>query len=110
MEKRIEEMAKDLCECYVDFDTNLIDIKATSVKLFDKGYRKASEVAEEIFAEIIEALVEERIAEERKANSALEAQDTASYEVYNYAEDKLGTLVTALSLYKKKYTETEGGE
>lgn len=105
-EKQIEEMAKQL---YGNFGLTMPTARNVATYLTDKkGYRKASDVAEEIFAEIIEALVEERIAEERKANSALEAQDTASYEVYNYAEDKLGTLVTALSLYKKKYAE--GGE
>ena len=75
-----------------------------------KGYRKASDVAREIFAEIIEALTEERITEYQKSNSALEAQDTTSYEVYSYAEDKLATIITALKLYKKKYESEEKNE
>ena len=106
-EKQIEEMAFDLCR--IDLCKHLEQeecdattcVHCTAEALYTAGYRKASE----IFEEIIEALTEERIEENRKADSALEAQDTASYEVYSYAEDKLATLVTALSLYKKKYTE-----
>lgn len=122
-EKRIEEMAYEMtqyketvCEriehnnCLLKFHTNAFVnchfCKLAEHLITEKGYRKASE----IFEEIIEALTEERIEENRKADSALEAQDTASYEVYSYAEDKLATLVTALSLYKKKYTEGERGK
>ena len=111
VEKQIEELARSFCglsktlkcsecsyECYQ---------KEYAKKAFEAGYRKASEVVAKIFAEIIEALTDERITEDQKANSALEAQDTASYEVYSYAEDKLATIVLALELYKKKYTEEE---
>ena len=35
----IEEMAKDLCECYVDH-TAIFDAKATAEKMVTKGYRK----------------------------------------------------------------------
>ena len=53
-DEQIEEMAKDLCECYVDYGTDTIDVKATAEKLTIKGYRKASDVAREIFEEIEE--------------------------------------------------------
>lgn len=93
------------CE-YCDLEKELLNRLADLEDKIESGeLRKASDAAEEIFAEIIEALTEERITEEQKANSALEAQDTASYEVYSYAEDKLATIVLALNLYKKKYTE-----
>ena len=98
----------DLCDEYGSLKLNCEDYlryRTMSETFYNAGYRKAPEVAREIVEEIIEALTAERIEEDRKANSALEAQDTASYEVYNYAEDKLGTLVTALSIYKKKYAE-----
>lgn len=112
-DKKIEGMARDLCKhslteyCASGRCQNpncLVNAKALET-LYAKGYRKAFDVAREILKDIIEALVDERIEEERKANSALEAQDTASYEVYSYAEDKLGTLITALNIYKKKCTE-----
>ena len=52
-DKQIEEMANIIAlkafeqAHYVDGDENLADIVAT--ELYEKGYRKASEVAEEIF-------------------------------------------------------------
>lgn len=67
-DKQIEEMAKDICkfgcvctclECeYVklaDDDCACIDVKIAE-GLYNAGYRKASDVAEEIFAEIEECM------------------------------------------------------
>lgn len=60
-EKQIEEMARDLCECYNSDGSCWQDDKPCDLRcdeytnaqyLYDKGYRKASDVAEEIFAEI----------------------------------------------------------
>lgn len=109
-DKQIEEMAKDIedvCEnrgC--NYENGIRDCdKCRAEWLYELGYRKASDVAREIFEEIIEALADEQITEAQKASAALEAQDTLSYEVFNYAEDKLGTIVLALSLCKKKYSE-----
>ena len=61
-EKQIEEMAKDMCEYYYEGtcyqDKKPCDCKCETFTdaqyLYAKGYRKASEVAEEIFAEIEE--------------------------------------------------------
>lgn len=64
-----------------------------------------SEVAKEIFAEIIEGLEEEKRREEQCRNSALESGDLVVAELYDYAADKLDTIITALNLCKKKYTE-----
>ena len=59
-DKQIEEMAKDMCEYYYE-GTCYQDKKPCDCKceiftdaqyLYSKGYRKASDVAEEIFAEI----------------------------------------------------------
>ena len=57
-EKQVEEMAKDLCECYVDYSTDTIDVKATAEKLTAKGYCKVSDVARETIAEAIKVLKE----------------------------------------------------
>ena len=60
-DKQIEEMARDLCECYNCDGTCYQDKKPCDLKcdeytnaqyLYSKGYRKASEVAREIFEEI----------------------------------------------------------
>lgn len=51
-DKRIEEMAKDLASSIVwqDLydDEVTVDTKATSVKMRDKGYRRISEVVDEV--------------------------------------------------------------
>ena len=68
-DKQIEEMAKDVCELYKDFgsceacDAELdIDGEPCIHECFAKafynaGYRKASDLAEEIFAEIWRAVI-----------------------------------------------------
>ena len=63
-EKQIEEMAKTLCSDYgeckycickkVESETNVCTVESDCEELYNAGYRKASEVAEEIFAEIWE--------------------------------------------------------
>ena len=70
-DKQIEEMAQDVCELYKDFgsceacDAELdIDGEPCIHECFAKafynaGYRKASEVAEEIFGEIEQLYMEE---------------------------------------------------
>ena len=65
-EKQIEEMARDICEHYNSDGTCYHDGKPCDFKcegftdaqyLYEKGYRKASDVAEEIFAEIEEYML-----------------------------------------------------
>lgn len=52
----IEEMANDLNDCITEFVTDTLDVyiddEATAQKMFDKGYRKQSEIVKEIFDEI----------------------------------------------------------
>ena len=58
-EKQIEEMAKTMCNCYdsgnCKMHGHLCDLKCISgfnaLGLYNAGYRKASEVAREIFEE-----------------------------------------------------------
>ena len=72
-EKQIEEMARDLCECYNCDGTCYQDDKPCDLKcdeytnaqyLYAKGYRKSTDLAEEIFAEIDE-IFERQIYESR---------------------------------------------
>ena len=62
-DKQIEEMARDICECYNCDGTCYQDDKQCDLRcdeytnaqyLYHKGYRKASDVAREIFEEIEE--------------------------------------------------------
>lgn len=52
----VEEMANDLNDCITEFVTDTLDVyvddEATAQKMFDKGYRKQSEIVKEIFDEI----------------------------------------------------------
>ena len=88
-DKQISEMAKDLCECYVDYDSGTIDIKSTSERLFAKNYRKQSDVAREIFEEI-----------EKTAMSKIDTD--LSIAVLNDTY-----YIEAIDELKKKYTESE---
>ena len=97
-DKQIEEMAHDMCEyyyegtCYQDkkpCDCKC-DIFTDAEYLYGKGYRKASDLAEEIFAEIERALNLSKC----YGNSGI------------YFEKDIETDIAEL---KKKY-ESEGGE
>ena len=66
MNKQIEEMAKTLCEDYGECKKctlsnpeceNPCMISEDCERLYNQGYRKASEVAREIFAEIEKAIL-----------------------------------------------------
>lgn len=89
-EAEIKEMAKITCgsdkDCFMCPAQSPCYLKTSAKRLYEKGYRKASEVAEEIFAEI-----------ERIANMDYQTP--------------LGTWVTIrkdlFSELKKKYTESE---
>lgn len=55
-ENQIEKMASDINDCITEFITDTLDVyvddEATAQKMFDKGYRKQSEIIKEIFDEI----------------------------------------------------------
>ena len=64
-DKQIEEMAKDLCECYNCDGTCYQDDKPCDLKcdeytnaqyLYEKGYRKSSDIAREIIADFREMI------------------------------------------------------
>lgn len=99
--KQIEEMARDLCECYNCDGTCYQDDKPCDLRcdeytnaqyLYKKGYRKASDVAEEIFAEI-------------EATSSYSIDECNGRKIYS---TKIYT-ISALKLaeLKKKYKESE---
>lgn len=59
--KQIGEMTIDLAECCVEVlftytDEPIIDIRATAENMANKGYRKSTDVAKEIFAGIEETV------------------------------------------------------
>ena len=90
-DKQIEEMAKtilDVDRSYYGMECDDIQAKAEATAIYDKGYRKASEVAREIFEEI-------------------EDLWNTEYVVGNLTAEQFKDKYAEL---KKKYTNTEGGE
>ena len=88
-EKQIEEMAKDLrkSEFWYFDDTDCdfeLERKKTAENLYNAGYRKASEVAEEIFEEI----------------------DRMIYKVLNDRHYIMGDMCYEVAELKNKYTES----
>jgi hypothetical protein len=92
MQNEIEQMAKDFCavgipceECHLY--KNRCHAKKYATRAYNNGYRKASDVAREIFEEIEETLAHH-------------------YEEWDfcYYDDYLGEDIAEL---KKKYTESE---
>lgn len=59
-EKQIEGMAKDVTRsiCWCNEEIPTVDGMGTAITLYNKGYRKASDVAEEIIGEIDEAMLD----------------------------------------------------
>lgn len=104
--KQIEEMARDLCECYNCDGTCYQDDKPCDLRcdeytnaqyLYEKGYRKASEVAEEIFAETELTARAVIILLKFEKDEKLRNTKTGCY------EDLLGYIAEL----KKKYKESE---
>ncbi len=91
MEKQIEEMAKVLCKNYGGCGNCMFfpscDVKPLAILLHDADYRKASEVAEEIFAEIVKTI------------------HRYMPIIKNYQWQ--GNLINDLAELKKKFTKTE---
>jgi hypothetical protein len=82
-EKQIEEMAKIIYQ-NTEFDTMWNEIYDSANALYNAGYRKASEVAREIFEEIEDILAH-------------------NYICYGKCYDE--DIASEIDLLKKKYTE-----
>lgn len=116
-EKQIEEMVKELRTVWiVDWEGNPHELheklwddelENIAIELYNIGYRKQSETASEIIDEIIDALQGEKDAEEKLVSNAWDASDTVGYHIHQYAEEKLDTLIIALSIYKREYTQEQ---
>ena len=100
--KQIEEMAKVVCnkDCFMCPAQSPCYVKNFAEHLYKKGYRKASEVAEEIFAEI-DSLLEQ---DEKDFDEGFEGSE---HEVENQAYLALTNYVYAIrkifAELKKKY-------
>lgn len=88
-EKQIEEMAKAIDKSYwrIEQDFTGCHINSTEIAkaLYNAGYRKSTDFAEEIFAEI----------------------DKVVYQLMNNLNYSIGDTVYDIAELKKKYTEEE---
>ncbi len=91
MKKQIEEMANDLENhtCMSQFQAEI-----ASRMLYAKGYRKASEVADEIEKYILEGV------------QTIESENSDALYGAKFAIEKV--VLPILGAFKKKYTEGEG--
>ena len=101
-DKQIEEMAEIICQ-NTEFDTMWNEIYDSANALYNAGYRKASEVAEEIFAEIEKEIC--NIKYEVSASRYTHIPVETMVEVCNWIlQDCIPKKIAEL---KKKYTEGE---
>lgn len=83
-----------------------MNIHDATEQAYENGYAKGkADAVREIFEEIIEGLQYEIDLEDKYGRNAWGQGDISGFQTHQYAEDKLDTLITALSLLKKKYTE-----
>ena len=98
-DKQIEEMAKDLLQAYA---INKLCTEDVAEHLYNAGYRKSQDVAEEIFAEI------EEIAIQRYAELNSDINRTPEHDKSMFLLGEIKMLQNAfdfISELKKKYTE-----
>ena len=72
--------------------------------------KSKTEVARELFDEIIDALRGEIDEEDKRGRAAWDVGDTTGYQIHQYAEEKLETIVLALQIYKKHTEEKNDDE
>ena len=97
--KQIEEMEKDLLSAYA---INKLYSKDVAEYLYNAGYRKSSEVAEEIFGEI------ERAFFKHYDEQVTYSPPTLPYHTRNALGFSLNVLFMEIQELKKKYTEGGG--
>jgi hypothetical protein len=99
MEKQIEEIENQIAEIAKLITEGARSAMEDAEALYNAGYRKASSVAEEIFAEIDKIVDSFKIEEfSKETNEHIRTSYNGSL------------IVMCLAELKKKYTKTEGGE
>ena len=105
-DKQIEEMAKTVChldrtcdECMTSFECKAM---MYAKRFYNAGYRKASEVAREIFAEIEEIRLRQIRKSDFFRNGSTEEMERKFYEGAEWGLRQLSHWFAEL---KKKYTE-----
>ena len=95
-DKQIEDMAKDIA-CKITWDDDeipTVDCLETAKRLYNAGYRKASDVAEEIIKDLV------KFADDKEKQMSFHG-----HSVWYIDADDVTDFIAEL---KKKYTEGEG--
>lgn len=107
----IMELARELCgegeqheDCFHCPTLRCCGVQKFARELYNKGWRKSADVAEEIFEEIDSLLEGE---EKRYENLSDEADDPRFTNEYWEASLTISSIRTILAELKKKYTESE---
>ena len=104
--QEIEDMAIDLCDCHTEFDCGVVEIytdyDTTAQKMFAKGYRRASDVAREIFEEIEKIRAKELLRCEILRESE---SDLSERKYWEGGEHSLRKFTYWFNELKKKYVE-----
>ena len=119
-DKQIEEMAKVLC-CDYDDCTQCIcksiesegdgcTVKSDCEKLYNADYRKASDVAREIFEEIDESFSQMLEEAENTIADAIQEENRSVARIAQYGRDVLILARNTLGKILKKKYESEGAD
>lgn len=106
-QKQIEEMARDICECYHNGicyqDDKPCDLRCDSMTdaeyLHDKGYRKASEVALEVIGEV-EKIIDAQYNKHIFGNNDLD--DIEKDAIINFSDDISNRIDELKELYEEQ--------
>jgi hypothetical protein len=101
IDKQIEEMAKDVTRsiCWCNEEIPTVDCIGTAITLYNKGYRKASDVALEVIKKVEQILTVKIIGfEEDFFHGTAAHWDGIRKECYE-------EMLVELAKLKKKYTE-----
>ena len=111
MEKQIEEIGKTMCRSFGTDDCVPCDAYRTcmihlcAVDVYKAGYRKASDVAREIFEEVDNFFIKTIDIFDKVLDKAVRAGDDELAYFYGDEKNLVITLKIALAELKKKYTE-----
>lgn len=103
-DKKIEEMAKDICLSYGNgvcrqcYDYEDCTVRKEAERLYNSDFRKASDVAREMVAEIEEGV--------KAAISALQFENNPIHRKVKH--ETYSSLMRFIKIVEKKYTEEMG--
>ena len=99
--ERLERLRAELSKEVADLQDALKCEKETNAHLCGEYLSAKTEVAREIFNEILDGLQYEIDIEDKQGRAAWENGDTTAHQIHQYAEEKLETISLAISVFAK---------